>query len=482
MSTYICIDLGATSGRITEVNFNKGKISLKTSGRFLTEGTQIPYDKGSKLIWDIPNFWKQIKEILVNIKEADSIAVDSWGVDFSLLDKEGRLMTLPTHYRDLEHLNMAEDVIKKLGAYRIHKETGIQIMPINTLYQIYALWKNSPHLIENSSSLLMISDLFTYFLSGEKISEYTIATSTQMYNTAKDQWAKTMLENLGLPTHYLLPVTKPGKVIGKIHPFLNFLKNTEVVATASHDTASAIACIPMEEDSIYISSGTWSLVGTQIDKPLINEKTLEYEFTNEGGLNKITFLQNITGMWIFEECRRQWNQTVEKFMKVENIKLSSVINVDDKIFQTPGDMPKKIADYCIETGQKIPQDTQQTVRTIFESLALKYRWVIENIEKLTNKKYSKIHIVGGGAKNEILNQLTANVTGKIVIAGPWEATTIGSAIIQMLALGHINTIDEGREIVRNSFEFKTYNPCKDLSLEDKYSFLSKLLNEKRREK
>jgi len=412
MSRHLCVDLGATSGRVMEVKFENNKISLKSLGRFPTEGTKLPFDKGFKLIWDIPRFLEEIKKILSPLEEASSIAVDGWGVDFVLLDKKGKLMRLPTHYRDIEHIEKAEEVIKRLGRERIFLETGIQIMPINTLYQIYSLWKTSPYILENSSYFLMIPDLFTYFLSGEKICEYTNATTTQMYSVKKDKWVKELLEDLDIPTHYLTSVTKPGRVIGRVQSSLGFLKNTKVVATGSHDTASAIVGIPMEESSIYISSGTWSLVGIELDEPLINEGSLQNNFTNEGGVGKITFLKNVTGMWIFEECRREWNKPLEELLQVDEIESSSVIDVDEMRFQTPGNMPEKIICYLRETGQKIPESMLEIVRILFESLALKYRWVVEKIEELTGKRYHKIHIVGGGAKNEIINQLTADVTGK----------------------------------------------------------------------
>ena len=476
MSVHLCVDLGATSGRIIGVRFENNKISLRILGRFVTEGTKLPYDIGFKFVWDIPKFWKEIAKILSKIKTADSIAVDGWGVDFALLDKKGKLISLPSHYRDIEHIKKAEEVVKRLGREKIYEETGIQIMQINTLYQIYSLWKESPYILGNSSYLLMIPDLFTYFLSGGKICEYTNATTTQMYSVREDRWLKEIIESMGIPSHYLLPVTNPGEVIGKIRGSLGFLNNTKVVTTASHDTASAIAGIPMKGNSIYISSGTWSLIGIEVDKPLINSATYHNNFTNEGGVGKINFLKNVTGMWIFEECRREWGKSLEELLKVRNIKVASVIDVDDERFQVPGDMPGKIVKYLKETGQKLPQSVLETVRIIFESLALKYRFVIEKIEELTGKKYEKIYIVGGGAKNEFLNQLTSDITGKVVSAGPYEATTIGSAIIQMLSLGKISSIEEGRKIVRNSFDLKIYYPHKNPFLEDKYNFLKSIMS------
>ncbi len=476
MGKYICLDLGATSGRIMEVEFKDKKLSLQELGRFPTEGTNLPFDNGFKLVWDVPRFWKEIQGILSRVKEASSVAVDGWGVDFALLDREGRLIKLPSHYRDIEHIKKAEEVINELGREKIFLETGIQIMPINTLYQVYTLRKNFPYILDNSSALLMIPDLFTYFLSGEKICEYTNATTTQMYRVAKDEWAKELLQSLSIPTHFLLPVTRPGKVIGSVRKSLNILQNTRVVATGSHDTASAIVGTPMTEDSVYISSGTWSLVGIEIDQPLINSETLQNNFTNEGGVGKITFLKNLTGMWIFEECRRKWNKSLQELLKVNQVKSSAIIDVDEARFQTPGSMPEKIVSYLKETGQKPPESILEIVRILFESLALKYRWVIEKIENLTGKNYPRVHIVGGGAKNEFLNQLVADVTGKMVYAGPYEATTIGSSIIQMLSLGEISSIEEGREIIRNSFALKVYQPGENIFAE-KYDLLRKLLKE-----
>ncbi len=481
MSTHLCVDLGATSGRVMKVDFVKGRISLKPLGRFITEGTRLPADKDFSLIWDLPGFWKEIIKILSSLQEADSIAIDGWGVDFGLLDKKGKLMSFPRHYRDTQHIEKAEEVINKLGKRKIYEKSGIQIMPINTLYQIYALWKEAPYLLENSTHLLMIPDIFTYFFSGEKICEYTNATTTQVYSVKEERWAKEMLEELNLPTHYLLPVTSPGKVIGRVRNSLGFLPKTKIVATASHDTASAIVGTPLKGNSIYISSGTWSLVGIELEQPLINEKTYKYNFTNEGGVGKINFLKNITGMWILEECRREWRKDLKELLQVEKVEVFSLIDVDEERFQTPGRMPEKIIQYLKETGQKTPQTPLEVVRIILESLAFKYRWVIERIEELTGGNYSGIHIVGGGAKNEVLNQLVADITGKAVMAGPYEATTIGSAIIQMLALREINSVEEGREIVRRSFPLKVYSPHKGRVWEEKYRLFKKIISEKEEE-
>ena len=478
MSRHICIDLGATSGRVMEVEFREGVINLREQGRFLTRGDYLPYDGGIRLLWDIPRFWKDILEILEKTEKAETIAVDGWGVDFALLDSKGNLLRLPHHYRDKEHLEIYREVVERIGEEKIYNLTGIQLMPINTLFQIYSLKKNTPYLLEHTHRLLMLPDLFTYFLSGESICEYTEATTTQMYSVEEDNWATGLLEELSLPTHYLLPVVKPGEVVGEVRKELNILRGTRVVATASHDTASAIFAIPMEEDSVYISSGTWSLVGIKINKPIINEKTRKYNFTNEGGAGCITFLKNITGMWIFEECRREWGKSIEELLSLEGVKTNSFIDVDDSRFQTPGNMTEKIRGFLRETSQDLPSNEKEVVRIILESLAFKYRWVIDKLEEITGIKFKNVHIVGGGAKNQFLNQLTADVTRKEVVAGPYEATTIGNALLQMMAIEIIGGWNEGKELVKKSFPLRSYTPRESEELERRYLSYTRMMEDK----
>ncbi len=474
MKRYLSVDLGATSGRVIAVEFADGKLKVEELGRFSTEGIKLPKEAGCRLVWDVPGFWREILNCLSRAGQAESIAVDGWGVDFALIDGQGDLLRQPTHYRDGEHIQLAGEVLERLGEKNIYLKTGVQIMPINTLYQLYALWKSSPFVLGNASCLFTIPDLFTYFLSGERICEYTNATTTQLYAVGEDRWAEELLGELGIPTHFLLPVCKPGRIVGEVRSSLGFLKGTSVIATASHDTASAIAGIPMAQDSVYISSGTWSLVGVEREAPLINELTFQHNFTNEGGAEKINFLRNVTGMWIFEECRRKWGRPTEELLDLEGISSYSIIDVDEGRFQNPGDMPQRISEYCREKGQRVPEGHRETTRVILESLALKYRWVIEKIEALTGRTYPGLHIVGGGARNDVLNQLTADITGRAVSAGPYEAAALGSAIIQMRSTGEIASIAEGREIIERSFAVKKFYPKKS-SYEEKYSLLKEML-------
>ena len=469
---HLAVDLGAESGRVSVVTLRDEKISLEVLYRFPTRGVFVPAGNRLTLRWDVVRFFH---EVLEGIRRAGlgvvSLGVDTWGVDYALLDRHGDLVSLPYHYRDRRTGGIMKKVIEKLGKEYIYGKTGIQFMPINTLYQLYAMVLEDSPQLRIANSLLMMPDLFNYWLTGEKMSEFTIATTTQFYDPTIGEWCYELLEKLNIPTRILRDVVEPGTILGKLDNKIAELvgANMQVVATTSHDTASAVVAVPaLEENFAYISSGTWSLVGIEVGKPVINDKALKYNFTNEGGYGRtIRFLKNVAGLWLIQELRKEWRingrladypEIVEAASKVKPFQYFIDPDYEEFIYISEKPMSERIAEYCKRTGQSVPRNLPEMARTIFDSLAFKYRWVIEKIEEASGRKVNIIHIVGGGSKNWLLNQITADVTGRKVVAGPSEATTIGNAVVQMMALGEIGSIREARRIISQSFSLKTYEP------------------------
>ncbi|OYT31875.1 MAG: hypothetical protein B6U94_01595 [Thermofilum sp. ex4484_79] len=479
MSSHIAIDLGAESGRISIVKFEDEKITFSEVYRFPTSGTLVPIDDREILTWNILRFWEEIIKGLRMLKsrEVSSIGVDTWGVDFALLDRIGELVSYPYHYRDRRTENVMNMVMEKLGKEFIYKNTGIQFMPINTLYQLYSMVLSKSPLLDIAKTFLMIPDLINYWFTGRKYCEFTDATTTQFYNPNKENWSYEILEPLEIPTEIFPEIISPGTILGTIREEVkrHIGYETEVIATTSHDTASAVVAVPAtEENFAYISSGTWSLVGIEVDHPIINEKSLMYNFTNEGGYGRtFRFLKNVSGLWLIQELRREW------YINGRNIDYSEIVKIaanekgfryfidpdyEEFIFPSHKPMSLRISEYCRNTNQQTPSNYGEIARTIFESLAFKYRWVIEKIEEIYGKTIKVIHIVGGGSKNYLLNQITADITRKKVVAGPSEATTIGNAVVQMIAQGEIRDIKKARRTIRESFDLKVYTPKMDESI------------------
>jgi len=475
LSTHVSIDLGAESGRISLVSLEDDMLRVEEVYRFPTGGIRVPIGDRVTLRWDVLRFFQEIMKGLRNLKrDVSSVGVDTWGVDFALLDEKGDLISNPYHYRDERTRGVMNTVIEKLGRWFIYKNTGIQFMPINTLYQLYSLvLDNSPQL-RIAHTFLMMPDLFNYWLTGERKSEFTIATTTQFFNPLNEDWCYEILDRLNIPTRIFPEVIQAGTVLGKINKNLE-TRDMQVIATASHDTASAVVAVPANtEDFAYISSGTWSLVGIEVDRPVISEKALEYNFTNEGGYGyTFRFLKNVVGLWLIQELRKEWyvgerlvtySEIVEAASRVRSFQYFIDPDYEDFVYISEKPMSMRIAEYCKQTGQRPPSNLPEMARTIFESLAFKYRWVIEKIEEISGRKVEVIHIVGGGSRNQLLNQLTAEITRRRVIAGPSEATTIGNAIVQMIALGEIEDIKRARRIISRSFELKIYEPRLDENL------------------
>jgi len=473
---YIAVDLGAESGRVMLGSVSTKKLILEEVHRF---GNGPIEDNGS-LRWDFNRLLTEIKAgISKAVKAAGTqvwgIGVDSWGVDFGLLDVDGRLIENPYHYRDSQTNGMMDKAFELMSKREIYENTGIQFLQFNSVYQLLAMRLNYSIALAKATDLIFIADLFSYYLCGKIYAEYSLASTSQFMDMRTGQWSKEVMDKLSLPLNILPKVVAPGTVVGQLSAIGRELRcgPIPIIAIGSHDTASAVAAVPAagETNWAYLSSGTWSLMGVEVPKAIVNDKTFEYEFTNEGGVeNTIRLLKNIMGLWLMQECRRQWQREGADLSYNELSALAekaepfaSHIEVDYSGFLAPGDMPKRINDYLTETGQNPIYDKGQMIRTILESLALKYRSVVEAIEDATGNTIEILHIVGGGIQNELLCQFTANALGKKVITGPIEATASGNILMQAIATGQITTLDQAREIVRNSFDLKEYQP-QDVSL------------------
>ena len=485
----LAIDLGASSGRGIIGKWNGKTITLDENHRFSNDPVMMP----GGFFWDTLRLLFEIKQSILKASHdggIDTIGIDTWGVDYGFIDKTGSLLSVPHHYRDARNDVMPEYVFKNcISRSELYKITGIQSMDFNTVYQLAADIKDRPWVVENAESLLHTPDLLGYLLTGEKMSEYTIVSTGAVLDAKKREYSREVLEKVGIPERILCPVVKPGTTLGSLMPFVEGeTGNThaKVVKVGSHDTASAVLAVPAKnEDFLYISSGTWSLMGIESDEPVINELSEKYDFTNEGGVfGKIRVLKNIMGLWIEQESRRQWTREGTKYtfdelseMALASKPFQSFIDPDDSLFSAAGDMPKRICDYCRATGQHVPENVGEIVRCIFESLALKYRWTAEKLEEITGKKYGTINIVGGGTKEEMLSQFTADATHKHVSAGPVEATALGNIAMQTIAAGEIGDIWEARRVIRASSEMKEYEPSRETAAawDDAYERFLKLL-------
>ncbi|MCX6899227.1 MAG: rhamnulokinase [Verrucomicrobia bacterium] len=471
---FLAFDLGAESGRGVIGHFDGAKLRLEDVHRFPNGGVRC----GDTLYWNTFRLWTEIKHaatLAAKQHGADlaGIGVDTWGVDFGLLDRNGELIGAPVCYRDPRNGPAMAAALRKVPRKEIYASTGLQFMQFNTLFQLYALARKKSPQLDGAATFLMMPDLFNYWFSGKKVCEYSIASTTQFLNARKKTWDTALLKKLGIPTRLLPKIVKSGTVLG---PLLKSVREetglgpVPVIAIGCHDTASAVAAVPARgRDHCYISSGTWSLMGAELDAPLINDKTAGYNFTNEGGVcGTVRFLKNIMGLWLVQECRRSWERAGEKLHYNEIMEaaasapsLVSIVEPDHKEFLAPADMPVAIQDFCKRTGQPVPQDKGAIARCALESLALKYRWTLERIEECRGRGISVIHIVGGGTQNTLLNQLAADATGRTVITGPIEGTAIGNILMQAIARREIKSLDEAREVVRQSFPVFTYEPSSD---------------------
>lgn len=475
---YLAFDFGAESGRAILGRLDGGKLTLEEKHRFANPMGSM----GGRLQWDLLAQWEQIKQGLraVNGAKLDGIGVDTWGVDFGLLDARGEVLGNPTMYRDACTAGMMEDVFSVVPRQEVFKRTGIQFMQLNTLYQLRALVKQKSSRLASAHKLLFMPDLFNYLLTGIAKAEFSIATTSQMYDPRQRAWANDMLEKLGIPTRILPQIIPTGTVVGELLESVARecgLEPVPVIAPGCHDTASAVVSVPASEGNwCYISSGTWSLMGVELPEPLINEQTLALNYTNEGGFGgSIRFLKNIMGLWLVQECRRHFVREGYDHSYAELTQMAGraqpfevLIDPNDGPFGSPGEMPTKIDDFCRRTGQMPPGTRGAYVRACLDSLALKYRQTLEGLQTVLGKSIDVIHIVGGGTQNELLNQLTADACGKPVVAGPIEATAIGNILVQAIATGALPSLDAARRVVRDSFPLKRYEPRTGPEIERAY--------------
>lgn len=483
MNRYVAFDLGAESGRVIVGSLREGRMELETLHRFPNGPVQI----GETLHWDVLGIHRELKAGLQAYgakygRELRSLGCDSWGVDFGLLDQDGRLLTNPVHYRDARTNGIPERLFREFPKKEVFRTTGIQIMQINTLYQLYSMKCHGDPVLPLAACLLPMADLQHFFFTGEKVAEFTLATTTQLYDPSRKEWATGMLETLGLPTRILPDVVAPGTVIGTLRERIAQecgVRQTGVVAPACHDTASAVAAVPAEgEDWMYLSSGTWSLLGVERIEPIIDDHSYPLNFTNEGGVDgTYRFLKNIMGLWVVQECKRQWERDGDAMDYNEIVRIAedappfaTRIDPGDAAFLAPGGMPERIEAYCREHNRPVPESKGAMVRSLFEGLAMVYRETIEQIESLTGRTYNVLHVVGGGSQNHLLNQFVADCTGRVVKAGPVEATAYGNCLMQAIALGDIGSLAEARSIVRASVEVRTFEPSADRAVwDDRYA-------------
>jgi rhamnulokinase len=442
-------------------------LSLDEVSRFPNE----PVQWNGTWQWDILRLWLEVKRGLDRVSgtRLTSVGVDAWGVDYALLGERGNLLENPYHYRDARNAGIMQAVFERVSREKIYAVTGIQFIQINTLYQLFAACRATPRLIDAADSLLTIPDLFNYWLSGALASEYTSATTTQFIDATTRSWATRLLSEIGLPTRLLKPIVQPGSVVGAIQRSASEkASGIPVVAPACHDTASAVASVGGGSRSAFISSGTWSLLGTELAAPVLTPKARDLNFTNEGGVGgTIRLLKNIGGLWLLQSCRRSWaaeGKRVEYAALLEaardddGLAFRSFVDPDYQGFLNPDDMPAAIAAYCRRTGQPEPTTPPAFVRAILESLAFKYRLILEALEEVTGSRFEEIRIVGGGSLNSVLNQFTANATGRRVVAGPVEATALGNISMQMLATGAVSSLAEARQVIERSFPVEHFEP------------------------
>jgi rhamnulokinase len=469
-STYLAFDLGAESGRAILGRFESGRLSIEEIRRFRNE----PILEKGGLHCDVARLWAGMKAALRSIGEhvnrLDAVGIDTWGVDYALLDERGALLENPFHYRDCRTDGAMDGALRILTPEMVYSVTGIQFLPFNTLYQLYAAKLQTPQLLETATHFVSVPDLFDFWLTGKIVCERTNASTTQFLDVHKREWSSEILDRLGIPSRLLPPLVESGTILGKILPELaegiDALADTCVIAPACHDTGSAFAAVLSNKDIALISSGTWSLLGTELPAPIVTDEARRLNFTNEGGVDgTIRLLKNICGLWLLERCRRDWQSegntiSYEALLAQAAVEppLRCLIDPDDRSFVLPPHMPEAIAAYCAKSGQPTPLGPGQMTRTILESLALKYRQVLESLERLVGTTFQEIRIVGGGSQNDLLNQFTADASGRRVLAGPVEATALGNIAMQMVGLGAVPSLSEAREVIATCFPARVSEP------------------------
>lgn len=465
----LAIDFGGSSGRAVMGTYNGKSIEMQELHRFSND----PVYLNDKFYWDFLRLFHEVKQSLLKAKQVDdfqSIGIDTWGVDFGLLDEKGNLLDNPLHYRDSGSIDMVEKIYEKIPPHLLYEITGLQTMNINSLFQLYGILENRPHLWKMVDKILFMPDLFNYFLTGEKKSEYTITSTSQLLNLNAKKISSEIQEKIFSGKDFLCDIVEPGNVVGQLSPNIQKelgINPVDVINVASHDTQSAMVAVPnREKDYLFLSCGTWSLLGTQVDKAINNIEAFNIDITNEGYLNgETSLLKNIIGLWLVQESRRQWIREGKDYsfatldeMALEAGQIDAYIDPDDPSFITPGDMPNKVREYLARTNQYVPKNEGEIVRVIYQSLATKYAQVINDIENLLKKKYQKFYVIGGGVQSKLFCQIIADYTKREVVAGPVEATVLGNIVIQLMTLGKIESLEEAKHIIRRTYNIKSYFP------------------------
>lgn len=466
-TTWLAFDLGAESGRAFLGSLKNGILDINEIHRFANE----PVEYGGSMHWDAPRIWHEMRKALsaAAVPQLAGIGVDAWGVDYALLGQRGELLQNPYHYRDPRSLSAFDQVLARVSRADIYRATGIQLMPINTLYQYFAAQRDTPTILAAAEKLIMIPDLFHFWMTGNAVCEYTDASTTQFMNPVTRKWAVDLLEQLGLPSRLPAEIVEAGSVVGHLLPGISrnsSLDGTPVIAPGSHDTASAVAAITARGNAAFISSGTWSLIGTELTAPILSDDAMKFNFTNEGGVCGTTrLLKNVMGLWMLQCCRRAWLAAGNEYdyaqLTAEAAKATpfrSIVTPDSNLFLSPADMTKAIDEFCRKTDQPCPDSPGAYTRAILESLALKYRFILHNMSQTTGNAIELIRVIGGGSKSQLLNQFTADATGRKVLAGPTEAAVLGNIGVQMLATGAASSLEDMRAIIERSFPVDVYEP------------------------
>ncbi|MDP4208701.1 MAG: rhamnulokinase [Bacteroidota bacterium] len=485
--SFLAFDLGATSGRSIAAHLTGDKLEMKELTRF--PNTMI--NVRGHLHWDIFSLFEHLKEGLRAFRQAEgcdpeSIGIDTWGVDFGLLASDGSILGIPYAYRDSRTDGMMDEFFKLIPRDKVYELTGIQFMQLNSLYQLFAMKKANSSLLNAATDLLFIPDLLNYLFTGVKKSEFTFATTSQLFNPKTRTWEKSLFDAMGVDMKIMQEIVLPGTIIGKVSADVaqeTGAGEIPVVSVALHDTGSAIAAVPAEGANwAYLSSGTWSLMGIETREALINARTSELNFTNEGGVEgTYRFLKNITGMWLLEQCRKVWSQAKKDFSYPQLVEMAQaakpfqcLVDPDAPDFMAPADMTEAIRQYCVKTGQHVPASEGEFVRCIFDSLALKYLSVLDMLREVSPNPIEKLHVIGGGSKNAFLNQLTANAIGLPVLAGPSEATALGNVMVQAMALGVVKSLAEIRQVISKSVQPDVFNPQDTTAWEAAYQQYQKV--------
>lgn len=466
----LAFDFGASSGRAIIGCFDGDKITLQEVHRFSND----PVSVGGTVYWDVLRLFYEIKQGIIKAKIAggfDSIGIDTWGVDFGLIDSEGKLMENPVHYRDARTVGLVDEAFKTMPKEKLYGITGIQFMELNTLFQLISLKKYRPWMLERAEKMLFMPDLFGYMLTGKMCAEYSIASTSQLIDLDKRTWSKEILDAFGIKESIFAPLVQPGTVLGELSKEICDecgVDPVPIISVCGHDTQSAITSVPCEDgDFAFLSSGTWSLFGTELDKPIVNETSMNINITNEGGFGGSTgFLKNIIGLWLIQESRRQWKREGKEYSYADLEKLALAaepfkcfIDPDAPEFVPHGNIPERVREFCRKTGQYVPETVGEIMRCIYESLAMKYRLTFEKLRECTERDYPVIHVIGGGTKDGLLCQMTANSCDRTVKAGPIEATVMGNVAVQLMSDGSVKDIGQARKIVAASSELKTFEPA-----------------------